>query len=101
MTYEVAPQAKDAATYGTKIYMASVCCSDARLVHAPLLRATPRSRPSPHRFGPVQASPALCPCDPRRLPGVKQAVPMDKNLNHWSSYAKIGDRGRLLSIFPR
>ena len=30
----------------------------------------------------------ICPCEPRRLPVVKQAVRIDENLNHWSSYVE-------------
>ena len=52
-----------------------------RFVHATLLRWTPYSRASCHRFGQVQAFPALCPCEPRRSRGVERAVPMYKNLN--------------------
>ena len=56
------------------IYMVFLCCSAVRLVNAPRVRATPRSRSSRNRFGSVPASPALCPCKLRRPPGVKQAV---------------------------
>ena len=38
---------------------------------------SPRSAPCCHRFGQVQASPALCPCEPRRPRVVKQAVAHD------------------------
>ena len=36
---------------------------------------SPRSRRSRHRFAQGQVSPALCPCEPGRPRGVKQAVP--------------------------
>ena len=58
--YEAIPQAKEA---GTK---------NARGV--PLLRAMLRSRSTRYRFGPIQASPALCPCEPRRPPALKQVA---------------------------
>ena len=63
------------------MHAVSLYCSAVGLVRAILLRATRRSRPSHHRLGPTQASSALCLCEPRRPPGVKQAEPMDKNLN--------------------
>ena len=37
--------------------------------------SSPRSAPFCHRFDQVQASPALCPCEPRRPLGETQAVP--------------------------
>ena len=49
-----------------------------RLVHAfPPLCVLPslRSPPSCHRFDQVHASPAQCPCEPRRPRGELQAVP--------------------------
>ena len=75
LAHGVTLQAEAAATYGAKRHTASPCCSAVRLVHATLVRATPRSRPSRDRFAPVQASPALCPCETRRPPRVNQAVP--------------------------
>ena len=45
-------------------------------MHATLLYATQRLRPSRHRYSPVQASPGLCPFEPSRPPGVKQALSM-------------------------
>ena len=61
-------------TYRARIHTAFPLLFAVRFVHATLVRATPRWRRSPHRSGPVQASPALYPCEPRRPPGVKQAV---------------------------
>ena len=62
--------------YGTKMRASAVSAS--RLVNATLFHATPPSRPSCHRFGPVEASPALselrrspASCDLCRQPGVK------------------------------
>ena len=49
-------------------------CSAVKFVHSNLLRARPRLRQPCHRFGPVQASPALCPCELCRPAGRNQAV---------------------------
>ena len=48
-----------------------------RRVHAPprCMLPSPRSAPSYHRFDHVQASPFLCPCEPRCPRGEMQAVP--------------------------
>ena len=57
-------------THGPYVRTAQKCsqpslrCSTVRFVHATVVRETPRSRRLRHRFGPVQASPALRPCEP-------------------------------------
>ena len=76
-------------TYGAKVHTASLCCfAVRRAIATHTCDAALAIISPPIRSGPSQASPDLCPCDPRRSPGVKQAVPMDKNLNHWSSYVE-------------
>ena len=61
-----------------------------RLVHATLSRRTPCPRASRHRFGPVQASLALCSCEPRPPPGLKSKPCRWKktSTNNWSSYVE-------------
>ena len=93
--YGVAPQTNEAATYHSNMYTSSLCCSAVRLVRVTLERATPHSLPIHHgsvRSGPVQASPAICPCKRRCLPFAKQALPLSLNRNvaYWSSYVKGG-----------
>ena len=56
--------------------------SAVRFVHAALARRTRCSRRPRHWFGPGQASPALCPCEPRRSPGVKQSVDLWCSFRH-------------------
>ena len=90
---------------GKKCTQPSLSCSAVRFVHAALVCGTRRSRRRRHRYGPGQASPALCPCEPRRSPSGKKAVLMDKNLyqllsmdkkktaNNCRSYLLIGRKG--------
>ena len=94
----VAPQTNEAATYHSNMYTSSLCCSAVRLVRVTLERATPHSLPIHHgsvRSGPVQASPAICPCKRRCLPFAKQALPLSLNRNvaYWSS-SKEGEQVR-------
>ena len=55
-----------------------LCCSAVRLV-LPLLRVTPRSRPSRQRFGPAQAFPALVPTSPVTRLAVRKPCPWTKD----------------------
>ena len=83
-------------TYGAKVHTASLCCfAVRRAIATHTCDAALAIISPPIRSGPSQASPDLCPCDPRRSPEVKQVVPTDKNLNHWSSYIeKKGQQSR-------
>ena len=52
----------------------SLCYSAVRFVHTTHVCAMLRSRRTHQQLGPLHSSPVLCPCEPDRPPGVKQAV---------------------------
>ena len=59
---------------------------------------SPRLRRSRHRFGQVQASPALCPCETRRPCGVKHAVSYGARADTRSLSCSRSERHLLRSV---